>query len=379
MEQWFGVKFIKENILGSTRKNSTNNASLTELIPCILFKFNELYNQEINQNFIDKIVDYIKNSSKMNESFLGNDKEAALKTFKEIDLNDKLTISKINSGKQCYKLMKDILSSRRIEYKNIYWCYRLKPEGVSSSNPSDVIILGKNENGEEKYLGFSFKSGKFESEKGKGGTKEPKLNSYVITVLKMYNENVLNDFYKKFNIGMKEIFSSNSSDLPSFNPRNENDLNDWKEYKNENSFKLMSINLNDDKFRKSQKLIIDFFIELFKNDKKSFKQFFINKCLGTMNFSDKNDETNNFFEDGFFVLKGDERIRKNEQLSEARIITPDIQKYQKMNDDDIKIIKDENSVQSFYVYFGEDKYMFSVRTSSGKSCKELPNLKFVCQ
>jgi hypothetical protein len=49
-------KIYKGKYSGVNRKNSTNNASLTELIPCILFNFNELYNHEINEEFINQIM-----------------------------------------------------------------------------------------------------------------------------------------------------------------------------------------------------------------------------------------------------------------------------------------------------------------------------------
>jgi hypothetical protein len=377
-------KIYKGKYSGVNRKNSTNNASLTELIPCILFNFNELYNHEINEEFINQIINYIDNS-KMDESFLGDDKLAALKTFKEINLNDKLAISKINSGKQCYKLIKDILKSRGIIFKNIFWCYRSKPSNVLSSNPSDVIILGKDKNGEEKYLGFSFKSGKFESEKSKGETKEPKLNSYVLTVLKMYDENVLKDFYIKFNEHMKnsnlsklkksKVNEHEEEQLSNFEPSINETLEDWKTYKKDNLVELSKVSLDDEIFRNAQSMIINFFINLFENDKERFKNFFVNKCLGVMSA----EENVSFFKDGFYVLKGDERTYSNGKNAEAKIITPDINKYLKTKLDKIKIVKSEKSVQSFYVYFGEDKFMFSIRTSSGKSCAELPNLKFVCQ
>lgn len=379
MVMQYGQKFIKENIHGINKRNSTNNAALTELIPCILFNINELYNQEINEEFINKIISYI-NESKIDIFLENKNKETALKIFKEININDNVVITKINSGKQIYKLMKQILQKREITFEKIYWCYRKKPEGVSVSNPSDVIILGIDEKKNEKYLGFSFKSGKIKSENSKTESKEPKLNSYVLPMLKLYNDNVLEDFYIKFNLKMQEIFSKsidfNSIDFPLFQPKNLKNLNDWNNYKKENSMKLFNVNLNDIKFRSAQTMIKDFFIELFNNDKKHFKNIFINKCLGVMNTQEQNEENDNFFENGFYVLKGDEKYYKsNENINEAKIITPDIKKYLQTDLSEIKIVN-TNSVQSFNVYFGDDKYIFSIHTSDGKSCLELPNLRF---
>lgn len=290
------------------------------------------------------------------------DKQKAISILSYLDITNKITIQKIKSGIQCFNLIDDILQERNIIFENVYWCYRRKPPYVDKLNPSDIIIQGRL-NEERKYLGFSLKSGK-ESATGKG-TKQPKLNSYINSVLNIFGEQSKVEFYNQFNNLMVKLFEN-------FVCTDFDSINDWNNYKKKNKDELANISLNDFKFRSAQQMIINFIVNLFNTNKQQFKEFFIQRCLGIMDPNSKQFKQH-FFSNGFYVLKG---IQNGET---AKIITPNINDYLNVNPNNIEIYKDNKSVQSINIKINGKVYTAIIRTSDGKSCFELPNLKFVIQ
>lgn len=363
---------------GGTRKNSTINSNLTELIPCLLFYNDSLCDNKIDENFISELIKIAESSIPNKNIFLDDqDKLSAINTLNSIDLSDSSHLIKIKSGIKIYNYIKNHpLKSNDgsdLNLKNCWWCYRKKPENVSPSNPSDIIIEIDTKS-LKKYIGYSLKSGNFNVKTGKETTFEPKLNSYIEKILRddIKDETLLNNFSKTFNENLKQIFSINGQslyniqNLPEFNPHDMTSLNEWKEYKVKNKNELRKISIDNKGYRHIQKIIIDFFIKNFNN--KNFKSFFTEKCLGIM--SEKDDDWKYFIDNGFFVIKANE---KDDNLKNSAFnITPQI------NGDSIEI-KEVTSLQSFIVKYNNKNYRISIRTCQGNGFLELPNLRFSVQ
>jgi len=157
---------------------TTLNASITELFPCIAFETG------INSRQIKNVTDFynkiIENNSKNLNCYL-SDKDA--KAGKEF-------IDKAETGKFQEKVQNAINVLKWIEgvhrfhpIQNIYWGYRAKPRGVMTNHPGDIFLKFKN----GKILGVSLKAG---GEK----TDEPKLNTYVKPIFDFYGKS--NDYEK---------------------------------------------------------------------------------------------------------------------------------------------------------------------------------------
>ena len=151
---------------------TTLNASITELFPCIAFETGIKSRQIKNvKDFYNKIIE---NNSKNLNCYL-NDKDA--KAGKDF-------IDKAETGKFQEKVQNAINILKWIEgvhklhpIKNVYWGYRAKPRGVMSNHPGDIFLQFTN----GKYLGVSLKAG---GEK----TDEPKLNTYVKPIYDFYGK-----------------------------------------------------------------------------------------------------------------------------------------------------------------------------------------------
>lgn len=346
------TKIYKGKYSGAVRKNSTKNSNITQLISCLLF-FDETGNYEISESFLENLLEIIERYGQ--HIFLTDaDKISALATINSIDLSNTQERLKIKSSIQIYKCISDILEDNNLSIKNVFWCYRNKPLNVSASNPSDIIIeVQTNEDSGKKYIGFSLKSGKAYS-------KQQKLNSYVLAILKKYigDESLISEFYRGFNEIVEQFFD----DLII---TDKDSLNEWLSYKETNKEKLRQIDINTVQFRTIQRFCIDFFINAFKQNKK-FKDFFIQKGLGVMSPISK--DWDYFIDNGFYVIKG------IENGSAASIITPSLE-----NEDDFEVSPDENSIQSFNIKFNNHDYKATIRTSDGGGMLEVPNLKFTIQ
>jgi len=151
---------------------TTLNASITELFPCVAFETGIKSNQIKNvRDFYNKIIE---NNSKDLKCYL-NAKDA--KAGKEF-------IDKAETGKFQEKVQNAINILKWIEglnklhpIENVYWGYRAKPQGVMNNHPGDIFVQFKN----KKFLGVSLKAG---GEK----TAEPKLNTYVKPIYDYYGK-----------------------------------------------------------------------------------------------------------------------------------------------------------------------------------------------
>ena len=182
---------------------TTLNASITELFPCIAFETGirgDRSDRNSVKPFYNKIIE---NYSPTLNCFL-NDRDAqAGKEF----------IDKAEQGKFDEKVRNAINILRWIRrvnnkhpIKNIYWGYRAKPRGVMSNHPGDIFLQFSN----NKLLGVSLKA-------GGAKTDEPKLNTYVKPIFDFYNKS--SDYEK-----IKERLWPQYLQIPGIV---EDDKNDW--------------------------------------------------------------------------------------------------------------------------------------------------------
>lgn len=151
---------------------TTLNASITELFPCIAF-LTGISSRSIknNKNFYNKII---ANNNSSLPCYVNSRDAAAGAEF----------IEKAENGKFDEKMRNAINVLRWIEgvnrahpIANIFWGYRAKPSGVRSGHPGDIFL--KFNNG--KMLGVSLKA-------GGENTDEPKLNTYVKPIYDFYGK-----------------------------------------------------------------------------------------------------------------------------------------------------------------------------------------------
>lgn len=283
------IGFVAKGGLGA-RKNSTLNSNLTELIPCLLFYNDSLAFHSIDSDFIEELKKIVQESN--GRIFLDDkDQRSALKTLSAINLSEPSHLIKIKSGIKLYKYIKNHMLNET--FLNIWWCYRKKPGNVSPSNPSDIIIEVVTDS-PKKYIGYSLKSGTYtnkptetEKEDWKETSFEPKLNSYVVTILsnKIADKSLLNEFTKQLNEMFVKVFSKegfknynlSEYNLPVFTLTDITTFNDWEKYKKTNVTELRKIKIGNKGYREIQQFIINFFRTNFNTD--IFKTFFINQCL----------------------------------------------------------------------------------------------------
>ena len=169
---------------------TTLNASITELFPCIAFEknFKPKDAESFHQFLID--VDITK---------LGcvgaNDQTAAKETINKADTSSKF-VDKMNNAIAIHKYLTDQNKDKPIA--QVYWGYRTKPFGVPSKHPGDIFLVYR----DNKILGVSLKAG------GKK-TSEPQLNTYVNLFLKHLNKKenlhkLILECIKKYGAELKE-------------------------------------------------------------------------------------------------------------------------------------------------------------------------------
>ena len=157
---------------------TTLNASITELFPCVAFETGIKARSVKNvKDFYNKIIE--NNSNSLNCYLNAKDAKAGK------DFIDKAETGKFNEKVQnAINVLKWIEGVNKFHpIKHVYWGYRAKPRGVMSNHPGDIFLEFKN----GKFLGVSLKAG---GEK----TDEPKLNTYVKPIFDYYGKS--NDYEK---------------------------------------------------------------------------------------------------------------------------------------------------------------------------------------
>lgn len=157
---------------------TTLNASITELFPCIAFETGINSRQIKNvRDFYNKIID---NNTKDLNCYLSTKDAEAGGVFINNAENGKFQ-EKVQNAINVLKWIEGVHRFHPIQ--NIYWGYRAKPRGVMTNHPGDIFLKFKN----GKILGVSLKAG---GEK----TDEPKLNTYVKPIFDFYGKS--NDYEK---------------------------------------------------------------------------------------------------------------------------------------------------------------------------------------
>ena len=156
-----GIKFLinvkpKSGGMGE----STLNASITELFPCIAFEKKLQPKDAIA--FMEKIMAVDLSTLKCILS--AKDLKAAQETVNRAESSSKFK-EKMENALGILNFINDQHSDKPI--KQVYWGYRTKPTGVPKGHPGDMFI----EYTDRKMLGVSLKAGKKKS-------KEPQLNTY---------------------------------------------------------------------------------------------------------------------------------------------------------------------------------------------------------
>ena len=152
------------------RVDTTLNASITELFPCLAF--NSKFKPTSIEDFKKFLYTLNLNSNKIKASYDRKDAASA-----------KLVIEKLPSMKE--KFLKDKMSNaigitnylydlhRTKPIKNVVWGYRAKPKGIPNNHAGDIFVFFRN--GEK--IGVSLKAGTAKS-------KEPLKNTSVGTQYK---------------------------------------------------------------------------------------------------------------------------------------------------------------------------------------------------
>lgn len=176
------------------QQDTTLNASITELFPCIAFLTG--INETDPNIFYQKIAS--NNDSKLS-CYLPGD-YAAGKKFIDESINSTKFVEKTENAIAIYQWIK--FQNKGKSIKNLFWGYRAKPTGVLTKHPGDIFI----EYEDNSMIGVSLKAG---GEK----TKEPKLNTYVGSLMKDVGQLELYESWKKESY---EKFYKSIPNIPSY-------------------------------------------------------------------------------------------------------------------------------------------------------------------
>jgi len=155
----------------SERVDTTATAAITELFPALAFnnKFKPS-NIEDFKKFLYKLGDLKKNARK---TFVtDSNRLAGIKIIEKLAiLPESLVKTKLQNAIGITRFLYDLHSSKPIQ--QVVWGYREKPKGVPNNHAGDIFVYYRNKN----ILGISLKA-------GTASSKEPLLNSYVLTQYK---------------------------------------------------------------------------------------------------------------------------------------------------------------------------------------------------
>ena len=175
-------------------QDTTLNAAITELFPCVAFLTN-IDEDDVN-SFYQKVV--MNNSSSLS-CYLGNDYESGKKFIDEAANSTKF-VEKTKNAIHIYEWIE--FQDKGKSINNVIWGYRAKPPGVPSNHPGDIFIHYD----DDTMVGISLKAG------GKT-TQEPKLNTYVGTMMKDAGEW---DLYEKWKKESYEKFYKSIPNIPAY-------------------------------------------------------------------------------------------------------------------------------------------------------------------
>lgn len=159
------VKAVKSEVTGhygtEARKDSTASSNVNEFLSLYFIKHPFDGTAKEFMKFVKKPG--FKNSG----VFTGEDEEVSMQVLGEMIAKDESPERDIKIGMNNAKAVKSDLKTNKQTISKLYWTPRGKPEGISSKNPSDIIIKLK----DGSFVGYSNKitSG--------GADTTPKLNT----------------------------------------------------------------------------------------------------------------------------------------------------------------------------------------------------------
>ena len=162
----------KVQLLLSERVDTTLNASITELFPCLAF------NKKFRPNSIEdfKKFLYTLNLKSVKSSFHSKDADSAKLVIEKLPtMDEKFLKDKMNNAIGITNYLYELHRSKPI--KNVVWGYRAKPAGIPKNHAGDIFVFFRN--GDK--IGVSLKAGTAKS-------KEPLKNTYVGTQYKKLGE-----------------------------------------------------------------------------------------------------------------------------------------------------------------------------------------------
>lgn len=157
--------------LNEARVDTTATAAITELFPALAFNNNfRPSNIEDFKKFLYKLGDLKKNA---NKTFVtDSDRVAGVAVIEKLGtLPENLVKTKFDNAIGITNYIYDVDSTKPI--KNVFWGYRKKPAGVPPKHAGDIFLMFRN----KEIIGVSLKA-------GTSSSKEPLLNSYVLTQYK---------------------------------------------------------------------------------------------------------------------------------------------------------------------------------------------------
>jgi hypothetical protein len=150
------------------RVDTTLNASVTELFPCLAF--NKKFKPSSVEDF--KKFLYTLNLKSVKSSFHSKDAASAKLVIEKLpSMDDKFLKDKMNNAIGITNYLYDLHRSKPI--KNVVWGYRAKPAGIPKNHAGDIFVFFK----DGSKIGVSLKAGTSKS-------KEPLKNTYVGTQYK---------------------------------------------------------------------------------------------------------------------------------------------------------------------------------------------------
>ena len=159
------VDLLESKSMGET----TQNASITELFPCLAF------NKKFRPNSVEDFKKFLYklNIKSAKTSYASSDADAAAEVIDRLStMEERFIKMKIENAIGITNFLYDLNTSKPIQ--KVVWGYRAKPAGVPKNHAGDIFVFFKN----KEILGISLKAGTTKS-------KEPLLNSYVKTQLKL--------------------------------------------------------------------------------------------------------------------------------------------------------------------------------------------------
>ena len=158
------IKTSKADVTGhygtETRKDSTGSSNVNEFLT-VYFLINK------PQASAKEFIKFVKSKKGPTGVKTGDGSDVTYETLSQMLQRDQTPERDINIGVNNAKAVKSDLGGNTKSISQVYWTPRAKPEGVSSKNPSDVIIKFK----DGTFLGYSNKI------TGKGPDVTPKFNT----------------------------------------------------------------------------------------------------------------------------------------------------------------------------------------------------------